>query len=333
MDSTNKKARVTIYEVAKKAGVSLATVSRVINNGDNVSQESKDKVNKVIKELGYKPSALAQGLATSKTVTIGVVIPSANYVYISNLINGISEVAKEKGFRISLFTTSHSKLDAYKVIEDVIKSHVDGVIIFDDELTGDDIRSINSYSVPVIIINHNITGNTTGCILFNHDELIRKIILDNFAKNGKEMTFIHVHNGGRLLNRVEKVFIDIHNLNNKPYHIFNCDDSYSQTYEDFKEYFKYNKKGYFVAYRDSIAAAVINAAEDNGLNVPKDIEVISIIGTKYSKIIRPNISILYIDFNEVGKRACYMLVDLSNDELNKKVVKFETKINYLSTTL
>ena len=52
MDSTNKKARVTIYEVAKKAGVSLATVSRVINNGDNVSQESKDKVNKVIKELG-----------------------------------------------------------------------------------------------------------------------------------------------------------------------------------------------------------------------------------------------------------------------------------------
>ena len=134
MDSTNKKARVTIYEVAKKAGVSLATVSRVINNGDNVSQESKDKVNKVIKELGYKPSALAQGLATSKTVTIGVVIPSTNYVYISNLINGISEVAKEKGFRISLFTTSHSKLDAYKVIEDVI-NYAKNIGLYPKQLT------------------------------------------------------------------------------------------------------------------------------------------------------------------------------------------------------
>src|SRR5574344_2247850 len=121
----NLKERVTIYEVAKASGVSLATVSRVINNSDTVKEDTKKKVMAVIKKLGYKPSGLAQPLATNKTTNIGVIIPSANYVYISNLLNGISEVAKEKGFVLTLFTTSHSRDEALSCLEKVIKSHVD----------------------------------------------------------------------------------------------------------------------------------------------------------------------------------------------------------------
>ena len=116
----NLKDRVTIYEVAKASGVSLATVSRVINNQGNVTLKTKAKVEDVINRLGYKPSGLAKALATSKTTEIGVVIPSANYVYISNVLNGITEVAKEKGFTLSLFVTSHSREDALNVVEKVI---------------------------------------------------------------------------------------------------------------------------------------------------------------------------------------------------------------------
>ena len=86
---SNLKERVTIYEVAKLSGVSLATVSRVINNSSTVSEKTKKRVMDVIKQLGYKPSGLAQALATNKTTNIGVIIPSANYVYISNLLNGM----------------------------------------------------------------------------------------------------------------------------------------------------------------------------------------------------------------------------------------------------
>ena len=100
----------------------------------------------------------------------------------------------------------------------------------------------------------------------------------------------------------------------------NCDDSYTRTYRDFMERFKTGKKEYVIAYRDSIAAAVLNAATDSGLRVPDDIEAISIIGTKYSNIIRPQISNMYIDNQEVGKRAMYMI----NDQLNEKQYKFES---------
>ena len=79
----NLKERVTIYEVAKVAGVSLATVSRVINNHPNVTEKTKTAVKEAIARLGYKPSALAQGLANSRSTNIGIMIPSTGYAYVS----------------------------------------------------------------------------------------------------------------------------------------------------------------------------------------------------------------------------------------------------------
>lgn len=333
MNDGLKKTRVTIYEVAKHAGVSLATVSRVINDAPSVSQATKDKVRNVIKKLGYKPSILAQGLATSRSLTIGVVIPSSNYVYISNFLNGVQEEAKELGLKILIFTTFHSRNDAYKVIEEVIKAHVDGIVIFDDELTSEDIRGINSYDVPAIIVNHTVYGEKSGCIIFNHEELIRKICLDNIHHSSKTMTFLHVHNGGRLLKRVETAFISTLEAQNHQFEIKNCDDSYSSTYEEFKEYFKFNKSGYFIAYRDSIAAAITNAAIEAGLRVPEDVEVISIIGTRYSRILRPSISAMNVNFTDVGKRSVVMLNDLMNGSLTQKIAKFDVKIVKRQSTI
>ena len=320
----NTKERVTIYEVAKASGVSLATVSRVINNTGTVKEDTKRTVLSVIKKLGYKPSGLAQALATNRTTNIGVIIPSANYVYISNLVNGITQVCKDKGFTLLLYTTSHSREDALGCLERVIKSHVDGVIVFDDELNGEDLEVFNSYGVPVIDVNNNVIASKIGCIPFGYEHLIKRIIEENFIRGDKKMTFLHVHNAGRLLSRVENTFIKVHMENDREYNIMNCDDSYNRTYQDFMERFKQKRKEYVIAYRDSIAAAVLNAATHSGLSVPGDVEVLSIIGTKYSSIIRPQITNLHIDFNEVGKTSMYMLIDLINGELEQKVYKFES---------
>ena len=95
----NMKDRVTIYEVAKTAKVSLATVSRVINNKGNVTDETRIRVEEAIAKLGYKPSSLAQGLATSKTTNIAIILPAANYVYISNMLSGMIDVGRIYGYR------------------------------------------------------------------------------------------------------------------------------------------------------------------------------------------------------------------------------------------
>lgn len=323
----NLKERVTIYQVAQAAGVSLATVSRVINKQGNVTAATRGRVEETIQRLGYKPSGLAQALATNRTTNIGVVIPSANYVYISNMLNGITDVAKEKGFVLTLFVTSHSREEALSVIEKVITTHVDGAIIFDDELDAEDVMKINSYSVPTIVVNNKITGDRVGCVTFSYEEALRDVIKDYFTQGAfHEMTFVHVHNSGRLLARCEKIFVDTHNEFGKPYKVINCDDSYSHTYADFVDYFKSNSNGYFVAYRDSIAAAIQNAATDCGLRVPEDVEILSLVGTKYATIVRPSLTSLQIDMNEVGKRAMYMLIDLIHRELLEKSYKFDAHL-------
>lgn len=329
----NLKDRVTIYEVAKASGVSLATVSRVINKQGSMKESTRKKVEETIAKLGYKPSGLAQALATSKTTTIGVVIPSANYVYISSVLNGITDVAKEKGFNLSLFVTSHSKEDAVNMVEKVITSHVDGAIIFDDELDEDDIKTLNSYSVPTIVINNSIEGDKVGCIIFGYEHKLAEILKERIKNEpDNEYVFLHVHNCGRLLARTEKRFSNVCKEMNANYKILNVDDSSSRTYHDFVQYFETNKKGYFIAYRDSIAAAVLAAALDSGLKIPEDVEVLSLIGTKYAKITRPTLSSMNIDMQDVGRRAMYMLIDLAKGELQTKTYRIESQYKKRGST-
>lgn len=141
------------------------------------------------------------------------------------------------------------------------------------------------------------------------------------------MTFLHVHNAGRLLSRCERVFVETHKELNRPFSVINSDDSYTRTYTDFMEYFKKpeNRKGFFIGYRDSLACAIMNAATDSGLRIPEDIQIVSLVGTKYSYIVRPTLSAMHIDMHEVGKRAMYMLTDLMNHELIDRSAHFDAK--------
>ena len=329
----NLKDRITIYQVAQAAGVSLATVSRVINNRESVAPQTREKVEATIAQLGYKPSGLAQALATNRTTNVGVIIPSANYVYIANMLSGITEVAREKNYTLTLFSTSHSRDEALSMIDKVITTHVDGAIIFDDQLGPDDVKQIASYNIPAVVVDNKISGDHVCDIHFSYDAAMRKFIVDYYENGGeKPMTFLHAHNTGRLLNRCEKVFIRTHGELNRDYKVINCSDSYTHTYNEFLELFRSGEKGLYICYRDSIAAAVENAATDVGLNVPNDVEVLSLVGTKYAYICRPTLTSFHIDMIEAGKRAMYMLTDLLNNELEEKTARIEPRLYHGQST-
>ena len=96
--------RVTIYDVAKEAGVSLATVSRVINGSNVVKGPTRERVQAAVDKLGYKPNAIAQGLALQKSTTIAMVVPEASFTYTGQVINGMIDVAKIYNYNIMLHT-------------------------------------------------------------------------------------------------------------------------------------------------------------------------------------------------------------------------------------
>jgi LacI family transcriptional regulator len=328
------KDRVTIYEVAKVAGVSLATVSRVINNHPNVTEKTKKAVNDAIQRLGYKPSALAQGLANSRSTNIGIMIPSTGYSYVSNMLDGMIDIAKIYGYVTSIFITKRTKEDASQVIESLIKSHVDGAVIYDDELGTDEIRSIQNYHIPLIVIGHDMSGDALGSIIIQYMDPVMDVVKEHLLNVKDDVYVLDIVNEGKMLDEIRDGLLDFANANSKHISLLKYNDSYGIVYAGMKEFFKTHRSGYFVTPRDSLAAAVVNAALESGLRVPEDIQVLAEIGSKYSYIIRPQISSFSIDMFKVGSIAVRMLTKLLNDPagLTEKTFRIRAKFDKRDTT-
>ncbi len=328
------KDRVTIYEVAKVAGVSLATVSRVINNYPNVGEKTKKAVEEAISRLGYKPSALAQGLAKSHSTNIGIMIPSTGYSYVSSMLDGMIEVAKVYGYISTIFITKRTKEDAAQVIESLIKSHVDGAVIFDDELGTDEIRSIQNYHIPLIVVGHDMEGDALGSINLEYKDPVMDVVKEQLASRNDDIYLLDIVNEGKMVDEIRDGLLDFAAENNKHIELLTFNDSYNIVYEGMKTFFQTHKSGYFIAPRDSLAAAVVNAAKENGLSIPEDVQVLAEIGSKYSYILRPQISSFSIDMFKVGSIAVRMLTKLMdvNSPLKDKTYKFRAKYNKRTTT-
>jgi LacI family transcriptional regulator len=325
------KDRVTIYEVAKAAGVSLATVSRVINNQSNVRPDTKQKVEETIARLGYKPNALAQGLATNRTTNIGIVIPDVNYVHISNLLSGMIDIGKIYGYQTTLFITKHSKQDTRDVIAKLVTSHVDGAVVFDDELEEDDIKNIISYNIPLVVIGRDVIGEKVGCITIDFVKTLSNV-LQKAVEDGKTIKFIKASTQGNMISSVDEELEN--SLPKGSCETFTITDSYHETYSTFVDFFKKNKNtnSVYVAPRDSLACAIENAATDLGMKVPEDVQVVSIVGTKYSYLARPTISSCDIDMYEIGSIAMRMVTKILKDELKDKKFSFEAKFTSRGST-
>ncbi|MFA6829267.1 MAG: LacI family DNA-binding transcriptional regulator [Bacilli bacterium] len=322
------KDRVTIYEVAKVSGVSLATVSRVINNHSNVTEKTRKAVNDAIQKLGYKPSALAQGLANSRSTNIGIMIPSTGYNYVSNMLDGMIDVAKIYGYITSIFITKRTKEDAAQVIESLIKSHVDGAVIYDDELGTDEIRSIQNYHIPLIVIGHDMEGEALGSIEIEYKDPVMDVVKEHLMTGHDDVCILDIVNQGKMLDDIRDGLLEYGKVNEKHISTVQFNDSYGIVYAGMKEYFKDHRKGYFVCPRDSLAAAVVNAAKDNGLTCPDDIEVLAEIGSKYSYIIRPEVSSFSIDMFKVGSIAVRMLTKLLDNSAVAKDKTFRIRATY-----
>ena len=112
-------ANTTIYDVAGAAKVSLATVSRVMNNPEKVNPETREKVLKVIKDLGYRPNAIARGLASRKSTTVGIIMSDVSRAAGAQLLGGILDVAKKYEYAVKLFEMDEDS-DKKEVMRQVV---------------------------------------------------------------------------------------------------------------------------------------------------------------------------------------------------------------------
>lgn len=324
------KGRATIHDVAKEANVSLATVSRVANGIGNVNEETAKLVLKAIDKLGYVPSNLARGLARSKTTTVAIVLPSPNYVYLNNMLSGMLSVCKIYGYNAVLFTYEDRE-DMKHVVRKVISSRVEGIVLFNSELAEEDVMHFNNISLPVVLIGDDKFNLKNALVNIDYFSQIVAYIEKLDAQNIHKICFIKDPNKDwHMISSFEKAIKTGLEKNPIPFEIVAISDSYDMIYEHFsKEFQDLNKweNSLIIATRDSLAIAVNNAALDQQIKIPQQIQTIGIIGTKNSRMSRPTISIFDVDYFEIGSISTRMLTKMLNETLENN--RFNFKTNYI----
>ncbi|MEW9032089.1 MAG: LacI family DNA-binding transcriptional regulator [Planifilum fimeticola] len=143
----------TIKDVARRANVSVATVSRILNNLPGYSQETKERVLKAIEELGYYPNALARGLVSKKTNSIGVLFPSVSSMFSAEILGGIEQVAHEQDSSVIVCHTAYNGTRTMKYLGLLREKQIDGVIFVSEVLKEEYYQALSEMDVPVVLIS------------------------------------------------------------------------------------------------------------------------------------------------------------------------------------
>ncbi|WP_192891462.1 LacI family DNA-binding transcriptional regulator [Vibrio bathopelagicus] len=154
----------TIKHVSKHAGVSQATVSRVINGTSRVSHDKKLKVEKAIKELGYRPNSIAQALASSRTGSVGVVVPELGGSFYSGILHCIEENLRRFGYHAVVTAGSNTEQGQRESVEFLLGRRVDALILHTQQLSDDYLIELEEQGPPVVLINRFIPEMAMSCI-------------------------------------------------------------------------------------------------------------------------------------------------------------------------
>jgi LacI family transcriptional regulator len=337
--------RTTIKEVARAAGVSIQTVSRVINNHPDVADETRQKIQQIIVDLDYRPSALARSLIQQRTCTLGVVTAGLKYIGPSFTLNGITSKAEQYGYAILL-----EELPGFHVnqvaqrMDSLLARHADGIIWAIPEI-GDNRLWLEQGNlllpVPVVFLTMQTRPEVTsvsydnfwgGCLATQH--LINSGYRNIGHIRGPSDWWEAEQRKSGWQFSLEQAGMEVHE--------FQCAEgnwssaSGAAAFKELSTNFK-NIDAVFAA-NDQMAYGVLQTAWKLGLRVPEELGVVGFDGLAESAYVWPPLSTVYQDLNKLGSLAVDKLVeaiDFQNDdnspvELTHEILKPELIIRQSS---
>lgn len=310
---------VTLKEIANLANVSKSTVSRYLNNG-SVSEKTKKKLDKIVKETGYQPNRLAQNLKSSKSSMIGVIIsrydsPSTNIV-----MKGIDKVAYKENIQL-IITNSNLNLNRTKQNLLMLQRQKVGAIIlfattFDKELN----KMIKDSPIPVIIIGQELEDYPSfiyddykaGCLIAQHA----------LALGHKKILFVGVTEDDYAVGVLRKKgFMDVVNKAEVSTEFIESSFSRMDNYKHALEYLPDTEATYVAAATDHIAIGISNACAELGISIPQDISLSGFGGYGVTQNVYPHITTVNYPFYEMGEIVMKEIVQMNqtSKKINKKV--------------
>ena len=318
-----------ILDVALKSKVSIATVSRVVNNSSHkVNPTTRKKVLKAIRELDYRPNALAKGLLMKKTMTIGIIIPDISNPYYAEIVRGIQDMADRYGYAIILLNTDRNRDRIIKHIYFLREKSADGIIFSGGIIHGEKVlSSLKELRERVVVIGRHkadftavVVDNVGGAMKATHHLI---------GLHHKRIGFI----GGpdkstsateRLSGYKNALIQSDYSVDKKL--IKKGDLTPRSGYLLAKELIQTERLTAIFAANDQMAFGAIRAAKESGLRVPGDFSVVGFDNIPFSSYFDPSLTTVEIPMYAIGAAAMEMLVNLISEKNAEKLRWFDTKL-------
>ncbi|MBF0780037.1 MULTISPECIES: catabolite control protein A [unclassified Granulicatella] len=327
---------VTIYDVAREADVSMATVSRVVNGNPNVKATTRKKVLDVIDRLDYRPNAVARGLASKKTTTIGVIIPDITNLYFSSLARGIDDIATMYKYNIILANSDQSIEKERQVLNALLAKQVDGIIYMgyslSEELKSDMLRA----KTPIVLAGALDSDLQLGSVNIDTQEAIKQAIEKLIMNGNRRVAFV----GGALSDPINGIYrlkgykqaLQEQHIEFDETLVIESDYTYKSGEKIVSHLQASGATAVFVG-DDEMAVGILNVALDRGIKVPEELEIITSNNSKLTRFVRPQLSSVAPPLYDIGAVSMRLLTKIMNKEdVSEKAILLPYKILYRETT-
>jgi LacI family transcriptional regulator len=310
---------VTIYDVAREAGVSMATVSRVVNGNPNVKPQTRKKVLATIERLGYRPNAVARGLASKKTTTVGVIIPDISNTLYAEIARGIEDIANMYHYHIILSNSDQKAERELQLINAMLEKQVDGLIFLGGAVTDEHVKMLKSASIPVVLSATEDPHHELPSVNIDH-KLAAKDAVNELIENGNRFIamitgplFDPMRGSARFSGykeALEEAGIPFHEelvrSGNYRYESGAAAAEYFLTLSE--------RPTAIFAATDEMAIGAIHHLQDAGLHVPNDISVVGCDDIPMAQMVRPKLSTVSQPMYDIGAVSMRLLTKYMNNE-------------------
>lgn len=307
---------VSIKDISIRCGVSVATVSKALNDHRDIAEATKENIKKVANQMGYFPNSFARALKTNRTYNLGVLFvdeaqSGLTHEYFANVLDSFKVEAEREGYDVT-FINKHMGQNSMSYYEHSKYRGVDGVVIACIDFSNPDVFELIHGDIPIVTIDHVFDNRTA--IVSDNIKGMKDLITYIYNMGHRKIAYIHGADSSVTRNRVGSFYKTLGELGVEVPDEYVVEGIYHDpdtTLRLTKKVLDLKERPTCIIFPDDFSCmGGINAIKERGLSIPQDISVAGYDGILLSQVIEPKLTTLFQDTQALGKTAAQKLIAL-----------------------
>lgn len=309
-----RSGQVTIKDIARELGISPSTVSKALKNHPDISEETRKRVNDLATKLKYKPNAIALSLRSSKTKTIGLIIPEIVHHFFSSVISGIEDVAYDAGYNVMIFQSNESANREIIATQALLDARVEGILISLSRETGnfDHLRNILNQDVPLVMFDRVCDDIKTDKVTVDDFEGAYNAISHLISTGCKRIAHLAGPPGLRITDLRRNGYLEAlrdGGLKTDRDLIFYC-DNFNKARIRTKQLMNHaNPPDAIFTVNDNTATGVIKSLHELGIRIPGDVSVVGFSNGDIAQVTHPTLTTVDQHGYKMGQTSVQIMLD------------------------